>query len=227
MKKTSIAMAALSIVVVLLILAGIWTNMRLQAAEVQVNDLQAQLSAVSIERDALRSERDVLRNERNALQTEISVKEADIKSLQSQVNQLQTNLAALTAERDALQSQVNTWNDIALLKMHATIIEKQTINQPARYYTRWSWQAPYAGYITVQVHSSTTDTTYVQVLYSVYVEFQGAVHFDQTVNVGIGGKAVFPVLPSINGNPCQIEIRVGNSNLLTGATEVVSVVYHY
>lgn len=98
------------------------------------------------------------------------------------------------------------------------LVDHQTISQPPSSYTSCcTFSARYAGYIVVQVHSSTTDKTYVRVVWSSY-----GVDYDERVNVGVGGTAVFPVLPSSN-----IEIGVGNSNLFNGATEAITIIYYY
>ena len=75
----------------------------------------------------------------------------------------------------------------------------------------------YAGYIVVSAQS-TSDTTYVQMLYNNY-----GVNFDYNVTVGTSGTAYFPVLPG------EIEIRIGNTDAYIGdfinATAVAA--YYY
>ena len=72
----------------------------------------------------------------------------------------------------------------------------------------------YAGYIVVQA-TSTTNSTYVETLYSSY-----GVNFDQNVTIGTSGTAVFPVLP------CTAEVRIGNLDQ-TSADVTVTVSYYY
>jgi len=92
-----------------------------------------------------------------------------------------------------------------------------TVSQPAGYYTYWNRTAHYAGYIRVHVQSSTTTNTYVRVIYSSF-----GVEYDDEMLVGVGGTAVFPVLPS-----SPIQVRVGNTNLVDGAAITVTITYHY
>jgi predicted PurR-regulated permease PerM len=113
--------------------------------------------------------------------------------------------------------EYNDLNDIVNLAKSTTWIDHHTISQPASSYTYWTFSANYAGYVSVQVHSSTTDNTYVRVIYSSH-----GVNYDNQIIVGASGTAVFPLLPS-----SSIEIRVGNSNWLNGATETVTIVYCY
>jgi hypothetical protein len=113
--------------------------------------------------------------------------------------------------------EYNDLNDTVNLAKSTVWVDSQTISQPAHSYSYWSTSTSYAGYITVYVQTSTTTNTYVQVIYSAY-----GVNYDQQVTVGTSGTAVFPVLPCSN-----IEIRVGNVNLLTGATETVTITCHY
>lgn len=76
--------------------------------------------------------------------------------------------------------------------------------------------APYAGYVIVRVESSTTENTYVRAIWS-----SCGVNYDQSITVRARGVAVFPVLPG------SIEIRVGNTNWFSGATETVTIIYFY
>ena len=113
--------------------------------------------------------------------------------------------------------EYNNLNDIVNLAKSTTWIDDHTISQPASSYTYWTFSANYIGYVSVQVHSSTTDNTYVRVIYSSH-----GVNYDNQITVGTSGTAVFPLLPSSN-----IEIRVGNSNWFNGATETVTITYYY
>jgi hypothetical protein len=90
------------------------------------------------------------------------------------------------------------------------------VSQPAGTYNFWTHSTTYAGYVRVSVESSTTDKTYIEVLWSSH-----GVNYDYSLSVGVSGTGVFPVLPS------SVEVRVGNSNLLNGATETVSITYYY
>jgi len=123
------------------------------------------------------------------------------------------------SEYDSLQNQVNDLNSIINLEKSTVWIDDQTISQPASSYTSWepTFSAPYAGYVSVWVQTSTTDKTYVRVIWSSH-----GIDFNQQVSVGASGTALFPVLPS-----SSIEIRVGNTNLFNGATETVTITYYY
>jgi hypothetical protein len=77
--------------------------------------------------------------------------------------------------------------------------------------------ASHAGYIVVYVESSTTDTTYVRVIYSSH-----DVNCDKMIPVGKWGIATFPVLPLTS-----VEVRVGNNNVFYSATETLTIKYYY
>jgi len=126
-------------------------------------------------------------------------------------------ISGLNSQVSQLQSQVSELRAIVNLEKSETWVSQQTVSQPAGYYVYWIFSASYAGYIVVTVHSSTTSNTYVRVIWSSH-----GVDYDNTVNVGAGGTAVFPVLPC-----SRVEIRVGNTNLLSGATQTVSITYRY
>ncbi len=124
---------------------------------------------------------------------------------------------SLNSQITSLQKQVNDLKDIIALEKYEIWADHETLSQPARSYAYWTFSASYAGYLTVTVHTSTTDNTYVRVIWSSY-----GVDYDHSIIVGRSGIAVFPILPCSN-----IEIRVGNTNLLSGATETVTITYYY
>jgi hypothetical protein len=90
------------------------------------------------------------------------------------------------------------------------------VSQQAGSYTSWSRSASYAGYVSIQVSSSTSNT-YVNVMYSSY-----GVNYNSQTNVGTSGIAYFPILPSSN-----ITIAVGNGLTVGNANETVTVTYYY
>jgi hypothetical protein len=125
---------------------------------------------------------------------------------------------SLNSQKTNLQNQVNDLNDILNMAKSATWANSETVNQPAGGYYAWG-RSPvdYAGYLSVWVQTSTTTNTYVRVIWSSH-----GIYYDQQIGVGSSGTAVFPVLPA-----SSIEIRVGNSNWINGATETVTITYHY
>jgi hypothetical protein len=138
-------------------------------------------------------------------------------SLQGQITNLQNQITLLNAQTTLLNAQISNLTNIVNLAKSTVWVNNQTITQPSYHYTSWTKSASYAGYVSVNVQSSTTSNTYVEVIWSAY---SGG--YDNRTTVGASGTAVFPVLPS-----STIEIRVGNTNLLNGATETVTVTYYY
>jgi hypothetical protein len=57
---------------------------------------------------------------------------------------------------------------------------------------------------------------YVEVIWSAY-----GINYDQRVSLSPGESAAFPVLPT------YVEVRVGNTNWFSGATQTVSIEYYY
>ncbi|BFH74067.1 hypothetical protein SJAV_20110 [Sulfurisphaera javensis] len=138
--------------------------------------------------------------------------------LLQEIASLKAQISNLTSENQALQSEVNNLQSIVNLQNTRTIANDYTVNQPAGQYSTISFTANYAGYVTVNVLSSTTTKTTVTI-----VEYtnMGQTITSQTYNVGTSGTVVFPVLPG------EIEVEVGNSNFFNGATETVTVTYTY
>ena len=139
-----------------------------------------------------------------------------------------------------LQKQVNDLTNITNLADSRVLVNDQTVSQTAGNYTSWmfnpsgqsiithSWSINYAGVLKVDVQSSTTNNTYVRVIYSWYnpqfafAEYSWGVHYNNQIEVGTIGTASFPVFPTYD-----IEIRVGSTNTSENATETVTITYYY
>jgi chaperonin cofactor prefoldin len=202
----------------------------------QISDLQTCLDGnktlLNSQISSLSSEIATLQSQKNQLQAwlngNITSYETQISSLNAQINQLQTwlngnvthytsQINSLNSQIASLQSQISNLTDIVNLAKSTIWVDSQTISQPASSYTYWTVSASYAGYVSVWVQTSTTTNTYVRVIYTAY-----GVNYDNQIGVGASGTAVFPLLPC-----SSIEIRVGNTNLISGATETVTITYHY
>jgi hypothetical protein len=114
-------------------------------------------------------------------------------------------------------TQKNQLQDIVNLAKSTTWVNSQTVSQPANSYSYWTVSASYAGYVSVYVQSSTTDTTYVRVIYSSH-----GVNYDNQIGVETDGRAVFPILPS-----ASIEIRIGDTNPNVASSITLTVIYYY
>ena len=134
-------------------------------------------------------------------------KDSQIANLQSQVKFDNSTIDRLTAIVNLSNSTV--W------------VNNESINQPAgnssNTYTSWSYSVSYAGYVVVDILSSSNSNTYVELKYS-----RNEVNYNSTVNVGSGGSAWFPVLPANN-----IGVRVINNNFFASASETVTITYWY
>jgi len=134
-------------------------------------------------------------------------KDSQIADLQNQVTFDSSTIDRLTAIGNLTNSTV--W------------VNHESIDQPAgnssNTYTSWSYSVSYAGYVVVDILSSSNSNTYVELKYS-----WNGVNYDNTVNVGSGGSAWFPVLPSNN-----IDVRVINNSFFTGASETLTITYWY
>jgi hypothetical protein len=138
--------------------------------------------------------------------------------LQTQYNILQFQYSNYVDYHSYFNEQYQNLTNIVNLANSTTWVNNQTVSQGANSYTDWTpaFSASYAGYVSVNVLSSTTTNTYVEVIWSAY-----GIGFDNKTTVGTSGKAVFPVLPA------SVEIRVGNTNLTSGATETITITYYY
>jgi len=150
-------------------------------------------------------------------------------SLNSQVTSLQAQMASL-------QNQVQSLTDTLTEYKSVVLFDNQT-SQEANNYTSWHFLANYSGYIIAQVTSSTWNA-YIQVSwYNEVIDY----HYNKTAGAGYGGWGIFPVVAGLytayppppyrpglgSFNPTDVEIRVGNTNLINGATETVTITYYY
>jgi peptidoglycan hydrolase CwlO-like protein len=147
----------------------------------------------------------------------IASKDSEIANKNSQIADKDNTISSLNSQISSLQSQVNDLNNTVNLAKFTVWASNEAVNQPAGSYVHWTRSASYAGYVSVNVQTSTTTNTYVRVIYSSH-----GVSYDNQIGVGTGGTAVFPILPA-----SSIEIRVGNSNWFDGASETVSITYYY
>ena len=109
------------------------------------------------------------------------------------------------------------YNDLkAIINMGKSMsITNRTVSEPAGGLYTVVFPVQYAGFILVDIQSSTTNNTFVQVVHNGYVEY------DVAITLGSGGKATFPVLP---GN---IYVKIGNTNPADDATQTLSITYYY
>jgi predicted PurR-regulated permease PerM len=134
----------------------------------------------------------------------INDKDRKISELEEQITALTTRVANLTI-----------FQAIANLARSITWVDSKTVSIQAGYETVWNATATYAGYVSVDVYSSTTSNIYARVTYSSY-----GVDYDKNMTVGMGGTAVFPVLPA------SIQISIGNLGTAV-ANATVTIIYHY
>lgn len=155
----------------------------------------------------------------NTLNSEYNSLQSTYNDYVSSHSHTDSDYNSLSSQNTNLQNQINDLNNIVNLAESAIWVNDETVNQPAGSYTNWTpaFSASYAGYVSVNVHTSTTTKTYVRMIYTSH-----GVSYDNQIEVGTGGTAIFPILPS-----SSIDIRIGNTNLLNGATETVTITYYY
>jgi len=131
---------------------------------------------------------------------------------------LESEVQFLRNQVQTLQSEVRNLQNIVNLKESVTLWHDQPINEgPGGYYS-FSFNANYAGYVIVNVLSSTTSNTWVQI--KIYNPSTGTIE-SQKYTVGYSGTVYFPVLPG------TVTIYIGNSNLINGASQTVTITYVY
>jgi len=133
----------------------------------------------------------------------------------SMMNDKDNEISDLSQQVTSLSSQVANLTSIANLTKSTAWLNFKNVSIQAGYENVWNFISTYAGYVSVQVFSSTTADIYVRVAYASH-----GVNYDNQINVGMGGTAVFPVLPA------SIQISVGNPGM-TSVTTTVTIIYYY
>jgi hypothetical protein len=203
--------------------------------------LAAQLAAANENNSSLNNQISALRNDLankstqaidlqtqvNTLTNQLIYKNSTISTIEDYYNSLiyvlntkvhDTAIELTTANNQitSLQNQITALNDIGNLSVSTIWVNNQTISQPAGSYTTWTRSASYAGYVSIQVSSSTI-STYANVTYSSH-----GVNYNSQTNVDATGIAYFPILPS-----SSITVAVGNGLMIGNATQTVTVTYYY
>jgi predicted RNase H-like nuclease (RuvC/YqgF family) len=203
-------------------------NENISSLNNQLSILQSELASNNTESTNLKAQIDALTSQLASANSQLEAKDATqatiddyynslIYVLNTEVHDISSNLITANNQITSLQNQLDSLNAIANLTASVTWVNNQTVSQPAGSYTTWSKSASYAGYVSINVSSSTTSSTYANVIYSAY-----GVNYNVQTNVGTSGTAYFPVLPSSN-----ITGGVGNGLSSGTATETVTIIYYY
>jgi len=160
-----------------------------------------------------------LRAENEGLRGNMTMLTSQIAALQASLAQAQNDLLAANATSEDYEYLLNYTSGLQnLLNLGAS---STLINQAgplnAGENVTYNELIEYAGYVTVQVTSS-SNTTYAQVIFT-YAGFT----FNNTAVVGTSGTAAFPVLPG------TVDIIVGNTEPATNpaVNMTVLIVYIY
>jgi hypothetical protein len=148
---------------------------------------------------------------------EVDDRDNTISSLTSQISSKDSQISQLNTQISDQNNTIFSLNSIINLEKYTYWVNDKSVSQPASSYTSWKFSTNTSGIVVVDLFNSTSSTTYVRVIYETI-----GWTFDNQIVVGTNGNAAFAVLPSSN-----VEIRVGNSNLLEGATEELEVIYRY
>jgi len=138
-----------------------------------------------------------------------------INDKNSTINDKNSQISDLSQQVTSSNSQVGNLSSIVNLAKSKIWKNFENVSISAGYENVWNAVAEYAGYVSVQIFSSTADNIYVRLTYNSH-----GVNYDNQISVGTGGTAVFPVLPA------PIQMSIGNPGM-TDATMMVTIMYHY
>lgn len=163
----------------------------------------------------------------NSLNAQVSTQNATITTQSQQIAALQSAIAQLSSNRgtgtytqediDALNDYANNLLNLLMLNASGLLLQNQAVQLQANDNASvWNDYVDYAGYVVVQVQSS-SNTTFANLVYSTAY----GVNYNEVVVVGTSGVAAFPVLP---GN---IDVRIGNTETTNAVTATATAVYYY
>lgn len=157
-----------------------------------------------------------LKKQNAGLDSQVTYLKAQLNSCQDTVASRENEISALRHQLNSVNQQLSEYQAIANLQKTDIIIDHEQYNLPAGYYVEYTIPADYPGYITVVIHSATTQNINVRVQWS-----YNGIYYEDTIQVGAYGQASFPVLPG------QVTVDIINTNILNGATVEFSIIYHY
>jgi hypothetical protein len=198
---------------ILVVILGFSTISIYTTLQSQITNLQNQVNDLNSDKSTLQSQLNSLYTSYQDYVSTHSYSDTEFNSLFTEYNSLNAEYGSYVTAHGWTNTEVS---DIANLAYSDIWVNNQTVSQPASYYSYWTVSTGYAGYVSVNVQSSTTTNTFVEVVWSAY-----GISYDNKITVGASGTAVFPVLPA------SIQVRVGNTNLANGATETVTIIYYY
>jgi len=161
---------------------------------------------------------DSLNAEITAKNNSIAALNAQIQSLQYSANTNNQDTSSKDAEIAQLEAQVQSLYNVLYLNATGVLVNNQGFSEGANTSTTvWDESQPlqFAGYVTVQVQSS-SNLTYVQMLYNSH-----GVIYNNVVTVGASGTAAFPVLPG------AVAILIGNTEPTDSVTGTTTILYYY
>ena len=205
-KKIVSRNAAIALVLVLVLLASLVSVIAIYVP--MVGNLESQIA----EKDNTISE---LNTQILAFQSTLNETTNEINTKNDQISALTRQLNATSAYYNELLSEYDT---IIALGVSAYLLNGYPVSQDENSSTViWEDVLQYAGYVTVQVQS-TSNTTYAEVAYSSY-----GVNYYNNVTLGTSGGAAFPVLPG------DVYMAIGNTDVNVGnfVNATVTAVYYY
>lgn len=165
----------------------------------------------------------------DSLNAQIVQKSQAITALNDQITSLYDQIKSLSNQNNAtinlyqneislLQQQIQSLNNIVYLNVSAVLVQTQEFShQPSTNVTIWNQpETPLeiAGYVAVQVESS-SDQTFVQAVYNSF-----GVDYNKVIMLG-NGTAVFPVLPG------DVVLTLGNYETNDMVNGTVTALYYY
>jgi predicted PurR-regulated permease PerM len=142
-----------------------------------------------------------------------------ISSLNSQVTNLRNQIDSLNLNITNLQNQMNNLSDILNLRKSNIWYNGTLVIVPLLELTVLDENAPYAGYVSVQVSwSQSNETVVIVIYYSIALQYRQ----EESRTLSSNGTAIFPVLPS------GMSIYFEDPSLSNSSeTATVTITYYY
>ena len=195
------------------------TSLQSQVAsdEATIANLQSQLSDANGQLTDLNSEIASLQAEIVSDSSQIALLQTLVQSDQGKIQSLQATVSSDATQINTLEAQVSNLQAVAGLQVNSTLWSgvPVTVGPSSCNDTTWTGRTPYAGFVTIDVLSSTLPSASVSTSWSYH-----GINYNTEVSVGSAGSVSFPVLPA-----SSVVTGVCNTDVIGTAVMKVTVTY--
>ena len=214
------AALSLGIICIIILIAGL--GLTVEYYTVKINDRDDQIASLNTQILGQKNTISTLTSRLNSTFWNLQDQVASVASLNANINSLNSTLTNLQKITNMQESTMIFNNSVDVPSSLGYIVYYNLIAIPPLLGFDFEGSPipiDYAGYIFVNVVSSTSNSTFVELNYSSF----GGLNYDNTMRVGSSGLAYFPILPTTSLN---IVVANTDTSIDLNITSV-TVIYYY